>query len=127
MATAKYDGLQGLMMYAPPMVTINPCINTEQGKAWSDEKKAFVMEENGGFYTLDLTDLSAVDGQTNPAADEFLKLLEALDAKFCEFGQQNQAKLKVSPALPLQGSDLRRWRASARTVPVVDMSNYLIT
>eukprot|EP00741_Cyanophora_paradoxa_P024283 tig00021761_g23450.t1 len=62
---AKYDGLQGLMMYAPPMVTINPCINTEQGKAWSDEKKAFVMEENGGFYTLDLTDLSAVDGQTN--------------------------------------------------------------
>eukprot|EP00741_Cyanophora_paradoxa_P018739 tig00021073_g18088.t1 len=86
----------------------------KQGKAWSDEKKAFVMEENGGFYTLDLTDLSAVDGQTNPAADEFLKLLEALDAKFCEFVQQNQAKLKTMAG-------------KRKTVPVVDMSNYLIT
>eukprot|EP00741_Cyanophora_paradoxa_P014740 tig00020816_g14218.t1 len=154
---AKYDGLQGLMMYAPPMVTINPCINTEQGKAWSDEKKAFVMEENGGFYTLDLTDLSAVDGQTNPAADEFLKLLEALDAKFCEFVQQNQAKLKVSPGRSLSKDQIsvlqtpsvrikvdkesgqafykylnmrirtQTMAGKRKTVPVVDMSNYLIT
>eukprot|EP00741_Cyanophora_paradoxa_P025130 tig00000342_g24258.t1 len=154
---AKYDGLQGLMMYAPPMVTINPCINTEQGKAWSDEKKAFVMEENGGFYTLDLTDLSAVDGQTNPAADEFLKLLEALDAKFCEFVQQNQAKLKVSPGRALSKDQIsvlqtpsvrikvdkesgqafykylnmrirtQTMAGKRKTIPVVDMSNYLIT
>eukprot|EP00741_Cyanophora_paradoxa_P023555 tig00021589_g22754.t1 len=136
---AKYDGLQGLMMYAPPMVTINPCINTEQGKAWSDEKKAFVMEENGGFYTLDLTDLSAVDGQTNPAADEFLKLLEALDAKFCEFVQQNQAKLKVSPGRSSPRTRSRLLQVpqhahphpddggQAQDHPVVDMSNYLIT
>eukprot|EP00741_Cyanophora_paradoxa_P016769 tig00020941_g16194.t1 len=154
---AKYDGLQGLMMYAPPMVTINPCINTEQGKAWSDEKKAFVMEENGGFYTLDLTDLSAVDGQTNPAADEFLKLLEALDAKFCEFVQQNQAKLKVSPGRSLSKDQIsvlqtpsvrikvdkesgqafykylnmrirtQTMAGKRKTIPVVDMSNYLIT
>eukprot|EP00741_Cyanophora_paradoxa_P016628 tig00020939_g16057.t1 len=138
---AKYDGLQGLMMYAPPMVTINPCINTEQGKAWSDEKKAFVMEENGGFYTLDLTDLSAVDGQTNPAADEFLKLLEALDAKFCEFVQQNQAKLKT-PSVRIKvdkesGQAFYKYlnmrirtqtmAGKRKTIPVVDMSNYLIT
>eukprot|EP00741_Cyanophora_paradoxa_P001809 tig00000507_g1754.t1 len=111
---AKYDGLQGLMMYAPPMVTINPCINTEQGKAWSDEKKAF----------------------TKPSADEFLKLLEALDAKFCEFVQQNQAKLKVSPGRSLSKAFYKYLNMRIRTqtmagkrktVPVVDMSNYLIT
>eukprot|EP00741_Cyanophora_paradoxa_P019878 tig00000217_g19184.t1 len=137
---AKYDGLQGLMMYAPPMVTINPCINTEQGKAWSDEKKAFRRRR-----------------PDEPAADEFLKLLEALDAKFCEFVQQNQAKLKVSPGRSLSKDQIsvlqtpsvriRSTRSSGqafykylnmrirtqtmagkrKTVPVVDMSNYLIT
>ena len=153
----KYDGLQGLMVYAPPMVTINPCINTECGKAWSDEKKAFVMEENGGFYTLDLTDLSAVDGQTNPAADDFLKLLESLDAKFCEFVQANQAKLKVSPGRSLSKDQIsvlqtpsvrikvdketgqsfykylnmrirtQTMAGKRKTIPVVDSANYLIT
>eukprot|EP00741_Cyanophora_paradoxa_P006267 tig00000114_g6077.t1 len=56
----------------------------------------------------------AVDGQTNPAADEFLKLLEALDAKFCEFVQQK----------PGQAQDDG---GQAQDIPVVDMSNYLIT
>eukprot|EP00741_Cyanophora_paradoxa_P013525 tig00020693_g13059.t1 len=119
------------------MVTINPCINTEQGKAWSDEKKAFVMEENGGFYTLDLTDLSAVDGQTNPAADEFLKLLEALDAKFCEFIsvlQTPSVRIKVDKESGQAFYKYLNMRirtqtmaGKRKTIPVVDMSNYLIT
>eukprot|EP00741_Cyanophora_paradoxa_P000796 tig00000443_g767.t1 len=137
---AKYDGLQGLMMYAPPMVTINPCINTEQGKAWSDEKKAFRRRR-----------------PDEPRADEFLKLLEALDAKFCEFVQQNQAKLKVSPGRSLSKDQIsvlqtpsvrikvdkesgqafykylnmrirtQTMAGKRKTIPVVDMSNYLIT
>lgn len=91
----KYGNSTGLMMYGPPMVTLNPCINGTLGKVWSDEKKSFIMEENGGFFTLDLTDLSHVDGQVNPGADAFLKTLEAIDSKFCEFVHANQHQLKV--------------------------------
>eukprot|EP00741_Cyanophora_paradoxa_P016732 tig00020938_g16160.t1 len=102
-------------------------------------------------------DATAASRPNEPAADEFLKLLEALDAKFCEFVQQNQAKLKVSPGRSLSKDQIsvlqtpsvrikvdkesgqafykylnmrirtQTMAGKRKTIPVVDMSNYLIT
>eukprot|EP00741_Cyanophora_paradoxa_P016475 tig00020918_g15906.t1 len=131
---AKYDGLQGLMMYAPPMVTINPCINTEQGKAWSDEKKAFVMEENGGFYTLDLTISAPSTARRTQPRTSSSSCWRPWTRKFCEFVQQNQAKLKVDKESGQAFYKYLNMRirtqtmaGKRKTIPVVDMSNYLIT
>eukprot|EP00741_Cyanophora_paradoxa_P009497 tig00000144_g9198.t1 len=70
-------------------------------------------------------DATAASRPNEPSRGRVPQLLEP-DAKFCEFVQQNQAKLKVSPGRSLSKIRSRRWR-QAQTVPVVDMSNYLIT
>eukprot|EP00741_Cyanophora_paradoxa_P011915 tig00020567_g11513.t1 len=106
---AKYDGLQGLMI---------------------DEKKAFVMEENGGFYTLDLTDLSAVDGQTNPPRTSS----SSCSRPWTRNSANPSVRIKVDKESGQAFYKYLNMRirtqtmaGKRKTVPVVDMSNYLIT
>eukprot|EP00741_Cyanophora_paradoxa_P017840 tig00021017_g17229.t1 len=104
-------------------------------KAWSDEKKAFVMEENGGFYTLDLTDLSAVDGQTNQPRTSSSSCWRPWTRNSANLGAATPSvRIKVDKESGQAFYKYLNMRirtqtmaGKRKTIPVVDMSNYLIT